>query len=1202
MKLRLPLLLRLALLSTAAAYTLGSGCLFADDAPADATEQDDPIAEAVEDDDAALMPTIGFEGYTESQLVDIQSSDAVGAVIHGVLENSTTGAVANVGTTSSTSNGATSAAESPALTLSAPAEPATDSALTTSTLSDSAAEGAVAPFFSAEEAAALVVASPATSTPLIKNASTATLTSSDASDETTSSAVANGASSSIGSVGTASAGGAGASPGGGSASYSLTSSAPDSSSTSLVITTPTDDSIAEEVLEDSTTEETTTLPDSSASTSSATTRTIPPLKLLGATSETSTKGTVKVDGVDRPSSVTGSDNNKGVQFLYGTLGKDGSTENIIYLHANQPTYPSVVEVDAGSFYICPAGANPKFDIGTLKTATSDAIVKIQNNEWSENYSSSLILTLGALSVNGSASLDVSKTQTGAISVSIGKVVNSSTESTTGPLLTSVTNSGTLTLGTNASGEGASKVTASSVSIGTLTNDGTMELNGVTTITNNLTNTGTLTVNSGATLVGTINSTGILNLNGEWDLSNTSSSKVGTLKTYLDLISAESSGNIKLKASGTDASVLNASLSTNGVSLTFVGNEVMEINSYAQKNSSLTVSAGSKLSTEGDLRIENTAKLVVEGEVTTKGALQLGHQEGADYAGYVELKGNGRIISTCVAQTPLRTDRDFKLTKVSEFSMTGGVLTLTQGYNGEKESFSGVSAAISSGVLDISRSSWGIDGEGDGVSVKVGGVVVSDVYEDANGNSVSDSHTLTLKNSEITGDITLDGKAGLILKDVTVTGESVTLGGDARTVQVASGGLTVANSVTTKGNLEVATGNELVVKGTYATSGADSSLKLQGAATASLQNGETVVATVSQNSTEADASATITGGVTMKYDSDNDKAVIAGAGSDKIATLENAAVNLSSGGMLEVSNIGLSEGSELLVKSEDATVTTITNKTGSTANITGSLSMKYQVAQDTTPAKAIISGAGDSPATITNSLLTVASGSTLSLQNVILAGNTKISVGTAAAAAVALLDEGSGESASAVTTVNLSGSVIQLSQDNATPDNETNPVGNLTKGATLTKTGPAGGEGDTLTIQQDSAKVYTIDYTGATGVTLTGELTFDFDTFTVADRTGSGYYLLNELLKEYDYVALRFAGEGVSVDPEVVAVTSKVTMGTNTVTSAGYVANDTATSGVVVYFDAMALPEPTTSTLGLLALAALCARRRRSRTRAHAEHA
>ncbi len=1367
MKLRLPLLLRLALLSTAAAYTLGSGCLFADDAPADAA-QDDPIAEAV-DEEESDSPTIGFEGYTESQLVDIQSSDSAGAVIRQMLENSTTGAVANVGTSSSTSNGATAAAESPALTLSAPAEPVTDT-----TLSDSAGEGAVAPFFSAEEAAALVVASPATSTPSLKNTSTATLSSSDSPDETTSSSSATGASASLGSVG--SAGGAGASSGGGSASYTLTSSAPDSSS-SLVITTPTDDTssdpIAEDVLEDTPTEDTTTstLPDSSTSTlagtssTSATTRTLPVLKLLGSTSETSTQGIVKVD----EQTLSAGSKLKGVEFVWGQMAS-GPAVNILYLGNNDPS-PKSVEVAADSFYVCPAGDNTMFNIETLVVSNKDSCVNVQNNPW-VGYNKgaySLDLTVKQLSVNGSASLDVSRTQTGAISVSIGKVENSSTESTTGPLLTSVTNSGTLTLGINANP--TENVKASSVSIGILTNkaNGTMTLNGTTTITGlitnygKLTNNGTLTlafgavlnleqfsrenvsapsssgkqtiqytftiadgsgslskedgailrfngcdnlgnltirnnkiaaerteywivnnetktaadivessvqaivvdsgcfltdvggemttsiegsgtvqitgdvdyagksfldyfsgtvkvgqgssfnagdtafakdidlaggslnadgdesytgaisvsadskissasekttlsgalsggakltiegegtvllsgdssgftgaisvdsgsleldtkgkgslascssvsVSQGATLIGSFSLTnGTFELNGVWDLTGVNAYGSGQLASYLGKVSS-GSGALKFAAAGSNAYVLGGDVNTKGLDLAFVGSgqKQTEINGWQNTNSVLTVSSGSTLSTVDELRVESTATVKVEsgGIVEVGGVLNLGHDVRDNY-GHFLLDG-GQLIAQGVGRT---NGDDAVDSSKNTFRMSGGTLTLTK----ENAEISGVYTEISGGILDTSRAAWGISSS----DASVGGVTVSDVKDGVGGNS---GNALTLTGAKITGDISLEGTARLVLKNVTVTGNDVKLGGDGRTVQVALGNLTVEDSVTTKGNLEVATGNNLVVKGTYATSGAVSSLKLQGEATASLQNGDTVVATVKKNGTEADAS--ITGGVTMKYDSDSGKAVIEGAG-------------------------------------------------------------------------------GGSSATITNSLLTVANGSTLSLQNVILAGSTKISAGTAAAAAVALLDEGSGESSGTVTAVDLTDSVIQLSKDNAAPDNETNPVDNLTKGSTLTKTGTSGGEGNMLPIQQDTAKVYTIDYTGATGVTLTGALTFDFDTFTVEGMTGSGYYLLNELLKEYDYVALRFADD-VTVDPEKVAVTSKVTMGTETVTSTGYYVGDTAvvnatsSSGVVVYFDAMALPEPTTSTLSLLALAALCARRRRSRTRAHAE--
>ena len=506
MKLRLPLLLRLALLSTAAAYTLGSGCLFADDAPADAA-QDDPIAEAV-DEEEGDSPAIGFEGYTESQLVDIQSSDSAGAVIRQMLENSTTGAVANVGTTSSTSNGATTAAaESPALTLSAPAEPVTDTALTTSTLSDSAGEGAVAPFFSAEEAAALAIESTVTSTPSLKNASTATLSSSDSSDETTSSTSATGASSSIASVGSASAGGSVAFSGGGSASYSLTSSAPDSSSSSLVITTPTDDSssdpIAEDVLEDSTTEDTTTsttLPDSSASTlasstSSATTRTLPPLKLLGATGDS-------VTVVDGGSSTTMGDSfNEKYGVKYSNEGKLGDTNlvgNIVYLNGTH-NLPEL-KLSGQSFWVCPDVDGTVFKITTLTTSTSSSTVKFQNNEWHNTWGGgdrSMSVNIETLSVNGSASLEVNQTHNGAITVSIGKVENSSTESTTGPLLTSVTNSGVLTLGTAATEvEAASTISTGSI---TNTNSGTLNLYGNLSTTSTISNSGTIVLGSGVSL-------------------------------------------------------------------------------------------------------------------------------------------------------------------------------------------------------------------------------------------------------------------------------------------------------------------------------------------------------------------------------------------------------------------------------------------------------------------------------------------------------------------------------------------------------------------------------------------------------------------------------------------------------------------------------------------------------------------------------
>lgn len=1594
MKLRLPLLLRLALLSTAAAYTLGSGCLFADDAPADAA-QDDPIAEAV-DEEESDSPAIGFEGYTESQLVDIQSSDSAGAVIRQMLENSTTGAVANVGTSSSTSNGATTAAESPALTLSAPAEPAADTALTTSTLSDSAGEGAVAPFFSAEEAAALVVASPATSTPSVKNASTATTFLSDeTSDTAVSSTVATGSTSSgasLGSVGSSGAASGGASSGS-SASYSLSSTA-DSSSSSLATTTEdtttSSDPIAEEVLEDTTTEETTTSssPLSSASTL-ATTASTPAartfsLKLLGST-ETTTQGPVTVDGETVQNSDTSTDFRKGVQYREGKLGDNITDVKILYLHATT-THPDEVAVAADSFYIVPANSKgAPFSIGTLTTSNANSTIIVQNNEWKGDEAGwNLNLTIGTLKIKGSAVLDINKTRECALGVTI-KSVENTLENSGVPVLTKVTNSGTLTLGTNRS-EG---VEASTVSIGTLTNkaNGTMTLNGTTTVTGSfsnegkLTNNGTLTLGSGSSLnldqfnlsyaTDSVTENGVCTVKkgyliawGNGDIINegatvfqgsTELSDVTASGNYLILSDAASElcyvvavnasySNVLQESSaltkvvvkkGVTLSVVESSLTHNicGDGIVQIAGNILYENeekldgvfgtievgsggildfgeassglSYADNvkilfggkltasgadftrsfelaggeltssgsetySGTITISSDSKVSSSknGTTTLSGTlsgsSALTISGEGTvllsgnisgftgpisvesgtlqftsgTKAAVngsKVSVAEGAtlDINGFadtcftVELKGgtlkngggecseNSRQIDSIslTEDSILQADKKFglvgsgygnttinlagkTLTKKGEgkffannVALTGGgTLKIAQGEfelrqsNGKSLSTLGdtnsstniwllngttlsggftmnheaefklddedagtdgkatISANINAnskeakfnvasgdtltlsgnlteggkvtkseaGVLEMSGSngvsaltvSGGVVKLTGSTEVKGGGSAIQlnssgSIQLTGSGKLVNDyvtfsalsEETANLKrNTEKLGDFNLwgGGAAGNVIienakvsfssdRQIYATLTNVELVNDSLTYIDLKGNDSSLNRLSARGAFTLSNGNTTTVYGQDSsvagttTVNAKSHLKIadslsmklgvkigtgsdasSSATTASLSIiGSDQSSVVVVTSKKDDAEATITGGVTMKYDAANAQAVLTGASGTDVTSLTNAALSVSEGKTLQIeqnvtvsSDSGISntagtvkigdgatsssfvlqgeysatgesaslqvqENATLKINNGDTAVTTITNRdaSASSATVEGGVTMKY----DSVISKAVISGGRNgSSATITNSLLTVANGSTLSLQNVILAGNTQISAGTAAAAAVALLDEGSGESSGTATTVDLTDSVIQLSKENATPD--TNPVGDLTKGSTLTKTGTTGGEGNTLPIQQDTAKVYTIDYTGATGVTLTGALTFDFDTFTVEGMTGSGYYLLNELLKEYDYVALRFADD-VMVDPKTVAVTSKVTMGTETVTSTGYyvggtngVVNSNGTSGVVVYFDSMALPEPTTSTLGLLALAALCARRRRSRTRAHAEHA
>ena len=170
-------------------------------------------------------------------------------------------------------------------------------------------------------------------------------------------------------------------------------------------------------------------------------------------------------------------------------------------------------------------------------------------------------------------------------------------------------------------------------------------------------------------------------------------------------------------------------------------------------------------------------------------------------------------------------------------------------------------------------------------------------------------------------------------------------------------------------------------------------------------------------------------------------------------------------------------------------------------------------------------------------------------------------------------------------------------------------GTLQTGTVLTQTGTTGsGEGTKLTLQSD-AKVFKIAYSQINQMASIGGngLTLDFDTY----DDGKGFASLYETLNgKYDYVAIEFDSTVGEINFSTLVVNAKITNGDRvTGTTTGYyvggtngVVNSNGTSGVVVYFDAIALPEPTTSTLGLLALAALCARRRRSRTRAHAEHA
>lgn len=231
--------------------------------------------------------------------------------------------------------------------------------------------------------------------------------------------------------------------------------------------------------------------------------------------------------------------------------------------------------------------------------------------------------------------------------------------------------------------------------------------------------------------------------------------------------------------------------------------------------------------------------------------------------------------------------------------------------------------------------------------------------------------------------------------------------------------------------------------------------------------------------------------------------------------------------------------------------------------------------DATADRAKIVGLGTGR--IENTIIDLQEGTTLELSNMVLADTVKIT--------------------DAPATMISTNNVVELGSNNAKVNTtEGRDLGGVTLQKTGSKTSAEGA------LENVSGRVYTIDFTGIQNVDITsGTLTFDFNAYSgeVNGRTLTGFDLFYELGKTYDYIAVNFAADSgdsaATIDYANVKVQSQITNGQGaTATSTGYyIVNENATSGVVVYFDAMALPEPTTSTLALLALTALCARRRRT---------
>lgn len=342
----------------------------------------------------------------------------------------------------------------------------------------------------------------------------------------------------------------------------------------------------------------------------------------------------------------------------------------------------------------------------------------------------------------------------------------------------------------------------------------------------------------------------------------------------------------------------------------------------------------------------------------------------------------------------------------------------------------------------------------------------------------------------------------------------------------------------------------------------------------------------------EAVVTITGAITATGGAnganiitvENNGRLILGAGTDRIfadgviATTVNGTLRnegnlniegaLTGSGVIENTGMLNFSGSNASVATVRNTGTlkvsdsaTLTARSSDTAGIISNATFSY----DGSTGRAVIAGSSTGTGRIENTLINVAAGATLELSNMVLADTVKITDDTANFVS--------------------SNNVVELGAGNSSVGTR----GEL-NGVTLNTTGTT-----TAAKTDVSGNVYIISFSGIQDVSITGTLTFDFSDYSaeVGGQTLTGFDLFRELGKEYAYIAIEFVGDGTNehatLQYEHLTVKAKVD-GVPAI-STGYYRAGTA-SGVLVYFDSIALPEPATGTLTLMALAALCARRRR----------
>ena len=346
-------------------------------------------------------------------------------------------------------------------------------------------------------------------------------------------------------------------------------------------------------------------------------------------------------------------------------------------------------------------------------------------------------------------------------------------------------------------------------------------------------------------------------------------------------------------------------------------------------------------------------------------------------------------------------------------------------------------------------------------------------------------------------------------------------------------------------------SDATIHGLYGVADAENAVQAQGAArtltvsegnfAASLQDGTGTLALTKQG---------------------NGKLTLSGANTYTGDTAVNGGtLEIQGAGQVGKGNVSIASGAQLTAATADTeseTWASISAAEGTTATLSAATITQTESSKTLN----IAAKTAGTQGTMTNSLVQIAADASLTVDSMIISASSRISGSTNYAVR---------EAENYVSQLSLTNSVVEL------PDSNETIAGPSTASALTLQTIGASGEALNLA---DHSQVLTITSDALSSLTLKGGSSFVIDFSSLLSSTE---------LADVDFVALNFSDVSYADD-----------FWTNATTQvSGLVGADRlvayympSTPDVGIYFDVRSIPEPTSTTLSLLALAALAARRRR----------